>query len=128
VLFLLVFFCMFYCGTQEILIKLIWMTLIGTIALYLFMFSGLAEKISLPLPYPGDFLTIVFIGWVIYSTYRQINSNAALMIKFKRSLIIAFVAPFTIGIIFKYFLLVPMPFEGLIVALLDAVWYADFWS
>jgi hypothetical protein len=36
------------------------------------------------------------------------------------------VAPFTIGSIFKYFLLVPMPTEGMVVALLDAIWYWDF--
>ena len=28
--------------------------------------------------------------------------------------------------IFKYFLLVPMPSEGLIVTLLDAIWYFEF--
>ena len=44
------------------------------------------------------------------------------------SLIVAFVALTLIGIIFKYFLLVPMPFEGLVVQLLDSIWYADLWS
>jgi hypothetical protein len=39
---------------------------------------------------------------------------------------VAVVAPFIICPIFKYFLLVPMPKEGLVVALLDAVWYFEF--
>jgi hypothetical protein len=35
-------------------------------------------------------------------------------------MIVSLVAPFSIGSIFKYFLLVPMPTEGLIVAVMDA--------
>ena len=35
--------------------------------------------------------------------------------------------PLLIGMIFKYFLLVPMPFEGLIVELLDLIWYVEIW-
>jgi hypothetical protein len=38
------------------------------------------------------------------------------------------VAPLAIGILFKYFLLVPMPHEGLIVQLLDSIRYAELWS
>jgi hypothetical protein len=41
-------------------------------------------------------------------------------------MIIAVAAPFIILSIFKYFLLVPMPTEGLVVAFLDKVWYLDF--
>jgi hypothetical protein len=128
VLFLLVFFFMFYCGTPKFLLRLIWTTLTTTFALCLFMFSGIAENLSSTIPFPADILTIIIIGYLIYTTYHELKGNSELMIKFRRSLIIAFVAPFTIGIIFKYFLLVPMPFEGLVVSLLDSVWYADFWS
>jgi hypothetical protein len=41
-------------------------------------------------------------------------------------MIIAFISPFTIGMAFKYFLLVPMPFEGLVVAITDFLWYLEF--
>ena len=41
-------------------------------------------------------------------------------------MILALAAPFIIGPIFKYFLLVPMPTEGLVVAVLDAIWYFEF--
>ena len=41
-------------------------------------------------------------------------------------MIVAFIAPFVVGMIFKYFLLVPMPSEGLIVTFLDYLWYLEF--
>lgn len=41
-------------------------------------------------------------------------------------MLIALVTPLIVIPIFKYFLLVPMPHEGLIVKFLDKVWYLDF--
>jgi len=128
VIFLLFFFFMFYCGTPEQLVRLLWLALGTTLALCVFMFTGAAEKISSVVPFPADVLVILFIAFLIFTTRQQLRHSPELMIKFRRSLIIAFVAPFTIGFIFKYLLLVPMPFEGLVVSLLDAAWYADFWS
>ncbi len=128
IIFLLFFFFMFYCGTPEQLIRLIWLALGTTFVLCVFMFTGAAEKISSVVPFPADVLVILFIAFLIFTTRQQLRHSAELKLKFRRSLIIAFVAPFTIGIIFKYFLLVPMPFEGLVVSLLDTIWYADLWS
>lgn len=128
VLFLLVFFFMFYCGTPKYLLKLIWLVLAGAFVLSLFLFSGLDKTIGSVVFFPADLLVTLSIPSLIFTTRQQLKESPKLMNKFRRSLILAFVAPFTIGFIFKYFLLVPMPFEGLIVSLLDAVWYADFWS
>jgi hypothetical protein len=41
-------------------------------------------------------------------------------------MIVAFGSPFVVGLIFKYFLLVPMPSEGLVVAVTDYFWYLEF--
>lgn len=128
IFFLLLFFFMFYCGTPDQLVRLLWVALGTTLALCVFLFTGMAEKLNSIVPYPADLLVILFIAMLIFKTCQQLRQSQELKIKFRRSLIVAFVAPFTIGIIFKYFLLVPMPFEGLVVSLLDAVWYADFWS
>lgn len=128
VLFLLVFFFMFYCGTPEYIRKLLWLSLSGTFVLSLFIFTGFSETMSSVVPFPADFLVILAITALIFMTRQQLKNSPELMQKFRLSLIIAFVAPFTIGFIFKYFLLVPMPFEGLIISLLDFIWYADFWS
>jgi hypothetical protein len=65
---------------------------------------------------------------VVYCIYvfRLVKNDTQLRKKYRTGLIISVVAPFTIGPIFKYFLLVPMPTEGLIVAVMDALWYWDF--
>ena len=41
-------------------------------------------------------------------------------------MILAVATPFLIGPAFKYLLLVPMPTEGLVVVLLDAIRYGEF--
>jgi hypothetical protein len=38
----------------------------------------------------------------------------------------ALATPLLIGVLFKYFLLVPLPREGLVVALMDAVYFGLF--
>jgi hypothetical protein len=55
-----------------------------------------------------------------------IRKNTALRKKYRTAMIIAFVSPFMIGMIFKYFLLVPMPAEGIVVAVMDYFWYLEF--
>ena len=78
------------------------------------------------LPYVGDFLVLGFIiGYCIYARLL-IRSNQALRRKYRISLTVSIAVPFIVGPIFKYFLLVPMPTEGLIVSILDAIWYLDF--
>lgn len=127
IIFLLVFFFMFYCGSDEGIVGLIYQIIIGGVILSVFTASGLAEKIDTFAFFSADILVIVFTVWLIFH-YYIIAKNGALIPKFKLSLLIGFIAPFTIGIIFKYFLLVPMPHEGLVVSLLDAIWYAEIWS
>ena len=127
VLFLLTFFFMFYCGSDQDLPLLISQILGAAIVLGAYLFSGLAEKVNAHVPFSADVLVIIFIGLLVVHYYRKYD-NPEFKRKFKISLLIGFLAPFTIGIIFKYFLLVPMPHEGIIVSLLDAVWYADIWS
>jgi hypothetical protein len=104
------------------------MELLGSFILISIVISGIGKMISETILFPLDFLICAVIGGLVLMTFQQVKNEPELLKKFKLSLIIAFAAPFTIGIIFKYFLLVPMPFEGLVVTVLDAIWYADFWS
>jgi len=127
ILFLLTFFFMFYCGSDKDLVRLIYQIVSAAFILGIYLISGLAEKINAVIPFSADLLVIVFIILLIFQYFKKIE-DPEFKRKFKISLIIGFLAPFTIGVIFKYFLLVPMPYEGLIVFLLDAVWYAEFWS
>ena len=128
ILFLLIFFIEFYCASHEYLIKLIYLEFLGCFLLIALVFSGISQNQPEIMLFPIDIVVCGFIAGLIFITYRQPRDTPAQIKKFNLSLIIAFVAPFTIGIIFKYFLLVPMPFEGLVVSVLDAIWWADFWS
>jgi len=128
ILFLLIFFFEFYCANHRYLLKLIYLELIFTLVLVIIIYTGLDKSLSGSIPFSIDFLVCFTIGYLIFIVCRQPPETADYNKKLKRSLIIAFAAPFTIGIIFKYFLLVPMPFEGLVVSVLDTIWYADFWS
>lgn len=127
IIFLLAFFFMFYCGTDERLLDLIYQIIIGAVILSLFLFTGLSDKLDTLFFFSADFMVIGFTLWLIFH-YWKIVKGTELIRKYKLSLLIGFIAPFTIGIIFKYFLLVPMPFEGLVVSLLDSIWYAEIWS
>jgi hypothetical protein len=126
VLFLTAFINMFYLDDATLLLKMLRVYLAGTVLLLLWFVLGIPGILDGRLPYPSDWLTMAFIivygGWV----FTLVRGDAAMRKKYRTGLTLALAAPFIIGSIFKYFLLVPMPTEGLIVALLDAVWYWDF--
>ena len=126
ILFLIVFITMFYFDDDRLLKKLLSFYLVGTLVFIAFFSLGLSQTLEAFLPYPGDWLTLVFI--ITYGVYVRtlIRNVPPLRKKYRTALILTVVAPFTIGLIFKYFLLVPMPTEGMVVAVLDAIWYWDF--
>ena len=126
VLFLVVFISMFYFDDDALLKKMLFFYLSGTILLVVFLASGLSAALTSVLPYPGDWFVFAFI--VAYCIYVRtlIRDDPALRLKFKTSLILSVATPFLIGPIFKYLLLVPMPKEGLVVVLMDAIRYWEF--
>ncbi len=126
VLFLVVFITSFYFDDAMLLKKLFFFYLAGIIVLILYFAFGLNDPLGRIVPFPADILTICFI--VSYSVYawKLIRRNPMLRKKYRTAMIIAFVSPFIVGIIFKYFLLVLMPSEGLVVAVMDYFWYFEF--
>ena len=126
VLFLSVFITMFYFDEAELLKKLFFFYLTGTVFFIIYFAIGLDGLLSPVLPFAKDILALGFIlGYCLYA-WRLIRSSQLLRKKYRTGLIVAVVAPLLVGIIFKYFLLVPMPAEGMVVALLDAIWYFEF--
>jgi hypothetical protein len=126
VLFLSVFITMFYFDEAVLLKKLFFFYLAGTVFFIFYFASSLEGLLSPVLPFAKDILALVFIfGYCLYA-WRLIRSNPLLRKKYRTGLIVAVVSPFVVGVIFKYFLLVPMPAEGMVVALLDAIWYFEF--
>lgn len=126
VLFLMVFITMFYFNEHTLLKKLLYFYLAGTAIFVIYFIFNVNAVLEPVIPFAGDWLTMVFIiAYCIYC-WALIRGNPALRKKYRLSLILAITAPFLIGSIFKYLLLVPMPTEGLVVVVLDAIWYGEF--
>ena len=127
VFFLVVLFFMYYCGDHQFLVWLLRRVLLGAALLLAALLTGLVDFAANVLMYPLDWLMMGCIAVILYVCRRKHRLDAAVAGKFQRSVVIAFAAPLLVGIIFKYFLLVPMPHEGLIVLVLDSIWYSGLW-
>ena len=125
-LFLTVFITSFYFDDAMLLKKLFFFYLAGIMVLFLYFAGGVNDPLSRIVPFPADILTTCFI--ISYSVYAWtlIRSNPELRKKYRTAMIVAVVAPLVVGMIFKYFLLVPMPSEGLVVSITDYFWYLEF--
>jgi hypothetical protein len=128
ILFLLIFFFMFYIGDHSHLLKMLKFSIAITALFVLFVLFGLNDKLSSITEFGSDWLVLLFIAALCFLVRTTVKGHPGLERQYRISLIIAVAAPLTIGIIFKYFLLVPMPYEGLIVQLLDSIWYAEIWA
>jgi hypothetical protein len=126
VLFLLAFITMFYLDDPALLVRMLRVYLAGTMAVILWFILGIPAALEAALPYASDWLTLVFHSSLLHLCVQAGTQSPRLRKRYRTGLIVSLVAPFTIGSIFKYFLLVPMPTEGLIVTLMDAVRYWDF--
>ena len=126
VLFLAVFITSFYFDDAEVLKKFFLFYLAGVIVFIIYFSLGLNEPLVRIVPFPADILALCFI--VAYCAYAWIliRNNPALRKKYRTAMIVAFASPLVVGLIFKYFLLVPMPAEGLVVAVTDYLWYLEF--
>lgn len=125
-LFLSVFITMFYFDDAVLLKKLFFFYLAGTFFFIVYFATPLDALLSQILPFAKDILALVFIVSYGLYTWKLIRGNPVWRRKFRTALIVAVVAPFVVCPIFKYFLLVPMPSEGLVVTILDAIWYFEF--
>ena len=125
-LFLAAFITQFYFDDDRLLKKLLRFFLAGTLVMAIYFATPMGAAVEATVAYAGDWLTLAFIVVYLIYAWRLIRTDAALQRKYKISLILSLVAPLLIGSAFKYLLLVPMPKEGLVVVVLDAVRYWDF--
>jgi hypothetical protein len=116
ILFLSAFISMFYFDDNELLRRLF----------FFYFATGMDSLFKNALPHFGDVLAVFFILAYCFYAWIQVRHNPSFRKKFRIGMIIAVAAPLIVIPIFKYFLLVPMPYEGLIVTFLDKVWYLDF--
>ena len=126
VLFLFAFITMFYFYDDGLMKKFLAFYLAGELGFILYFALGFETFLDDIVPYGTDWLALCFLaGYVLY-VWTCVRGAPDLRKRFRLGLIVGLLAPFLIGPIFKYFLLVPMPKEGLVVACLDYIWYLEF--
>ena len=125
-LFLVAFVNMFYFLDDAMMRKLLFFYLAGEIVLVVYFAFGLHLHFAERFAPATDLLALAFlIAFSIYS-WKMVRHASALRKKFRTAMIVAVATPFVVGPIFKYFLMVPLPKEGLVVAVLDYFWYLEF--
>jgi hypothetical protein len=121
--FLLVFILLFFLEDARILMKLFKFYACQILIFFVLILTPLHTLLSGVVPYPADILMLGFIFSFALYAHRLCRKNDLLKKKYMTGLIVAVIAPIFIGICFKYLLLVPMPFEGMGIAVLDYIWY-----
>jgi len=122
--FLLVFMSIFYFNDYSLLKKLYKFYLIGSL-LFLAYFILNIDQLFGRVPYFADYLFMVFIASYYFYT-RAIISGHELKHKFKVSFIMSLIVPLAIVPLFKYFLLVILPYEGIVIKLMNFIAYDIF--
>ena len=124
--FLLVFITVFYLDDLGILKRMFVFYLGLTLIFTLLLITGLFAYFSSFADYPADILVLIFIPSLAVYAFVLVRNRDGMAKKMRTSLVIAVAAPLVIGVVFKYLLLVPMPFEGMVIELADLIWYAAF--
>lgn len=122
-LFLTVFIQTFYLDQMSILKRVYRLYLLGSLFFILYFALGLDRVLSRVVPFPGDILHLGFILLLCLRALAQIKGQLKLAARFKVGLIISLAVSLILGPAFKYFLRVPLPCEGMVMAVLDYIWY-----
>jgi len=126
ILFLFAFITMFYFYDDTLMKKFLLFYLAGEVVFIICFASGFDSLLNGIHPFATDLLALCFLtGYVLY-VWTSVRRTPDLRKRFRLGLIVGFLTPFLIGPIFKYFLMVPMPKEGLVVAIMDYIWYLEF--
>lgn len=128
ILFLLVLFFIFYLAYDNQVLSIFGFTIATNLILLFLLFTDFGKKLAQLSEFYADWFTLGTIFALCIFVKRFVVQEQDQKRKFRLCLIIGIAAPLLVGIIFKYFLLVPMPFEGLFINVLDTIWYAEFWS
>jgi hypothetical protein len=125
-LFLIAFITMFYFGDDGVLKRLLLFYLVGEVGFIIYFALHLGDFVDGFVPFGTDVLSLCFTFTYCLYAWRLVHQVPEHRRKYRISVIIGIVTPLIIGAIFKYFLMVPMPKEGLVVTFLDMIRYLDF--
>jgi len=125
-LFLAVIIPVFYLDETQAQRRLFGFYLAGSVLLLMAFALGLDGRIGGDLPHAPDWLALLFTAALAACAWGQARGSGEQMKKLRLALSMAVATPLLIGGLFKYFLLVPLPREGLVVAVMDAVYFGLF--
>jgi hypothetical protein len=125
-LFLIPFITMFFFYDDVILKRLLFFYLAGEMGLIFCFLLGVGKPGDGSLALAPDILVLcLIVGYCLY-TWRLIHRVPEYRKKYRTSLLVGLVVPLIVGPVFKYLLMVPLPKEGLVVALIDVIRYLDY--
>ena len=123
ILFLTFFISVFYFDDKDLLKKLTLFYFTGSIIFIILFVFGISKIINSYYEYFIDILALFF--YLSYVIYNWVNIKSSNIFK-KRlivSLMVALVVPLILCPTFRYFLLVPLPKEGLIIQMMHNIYY-----
>lgn len=123
ILFLTFFISVFYFDDENLLKKLTLFYFTGSIIFTILFTSGISKILNSYYAYFIDILALFF--YLSYVIYNWVNTKSSHIFK-KRlivSLIVSLVVPLVLCPTFRYFLLVPLPKEGLIIQIMHNIYY-----
>jgi len=122
-LFLTFFISVFYFDDKDLLKKLSLFYFIGSVIFIILFVFGISKILNSYYKYSIDILALFFyISYIIYNWIKVKNNHI-----YKKRLIVSLIAALIVPLIlcptFRYFLLVPLPKEGLIIQMMHNIYY-----
>lgn len=123
-LILMVFISFYYLDRPDLLKKFFMFYLAGCLLFLILFVSGIDRSLNQQYLYLTDFL--VFVFFLIYLAYSRIliRRDEALRKKWRTSLLMSVLPSLVLIASFKYFLLVPLPVEGVFIEIMNVIRYA----
>lgn len=128
ILFLFVFIQSFYIDEEKYLVRISLLFFVGSLLFVAYFAFGIAKSMQDSYKYFSDILNIVFILVMVGYTFMLVKGQPEQFRRFKIGLIISFLTPIIVGTIFKYRLLIPLPYEGLTAEFSDFLVYDVFFE
>jgi len=123
ILFLTFFISVFYFDDKDLLKKLTLFYFTGSIIFIILFVFGISKILNSYYKYFIDILVLFFyISYIIYN-WIKVKNNRIYKKRLIVSLIVALIVPLILCPTFRYFLLVPLPKEGLIIQLMHNIYY-----
>lgn len=122
-LFLTFLISIFFFDDSSLLKKLTLFYSVGTILFILSIITGISFQLSTYYVYWSDILNLIFSLFYILYCWYLVKKNTIWRKKLLVTVMVAILVPVFICPIFRYFLLVPLPYEGVMTEIMHIVYY-----